>query len=247
MSPLAQSLIATALVSATSFVAIVFAFSDLWSERRQVLLLSLAAGILLSTVFLELFPEAVETARGDGNIFVATLGAMIGFFFLERFLQGFHAHEDSRAMASRYMVLIGNGVHNFIDGVVVAASFIASPSLGIATTIAVVAHEIPHEIADYAILIRSKLSPRNALIVNFLSGLTALVGVLACFGFKSLVQAHLGWFLTATAGMFIYIAASDLIPELHAHEHRDQWIYTVPFILGVALMATLGVVVAGAH
>jgi zinc and cadmium transporter len=119
---------------------------------------------------------------------------MIGFFFLERFLQGFHAHDDGRAMASRYMVLIGNGVHNFIDGVVVAASFIASPTLGIATTIAVVAHEIPHEIADYAILIRSKLSPRTALIVNFLSGLAALVGVLACFGLKSLVRAHLGWF-----------------------------------------------------
>jgi zinc and cadmium transporter len=247
LSPLAQSLIATLLVSATSFVAVVFAFSDLWSERRQVLLLSFAAGVLLSTVFLELFPEAIEQARGDGNIFVATLVAMIGFFFLERFLQGFHAHEDSRAMASRYMVLIGNGVHNFIDGVVVAASFIASPALGIATTIAVVAHEIPHEIADYAILIRSKLSPRNALILNFLSGLTALVGVLACFGLKNLARAHLGWFLTATAGMFIYIAASDLIPELHAHEHRDQWIYTVPFILGVALMATLGAVVTGAH
>jgi len=247
LSPLAQSLIATLLVSLTSFVAIVFAFSDLWTERRQMLLLSFAAGVLLSTVFLELFPEAVEQARGDGNIFVATLAAMIGFFFLERFLQGFHAHEEGRAMASRYLVLIGNGVHNFIDGVVVAASFIASPALGIATTLAVVAHEIPHEIADYAILIRSKLSPRNALIVNFLSGLTALAGVFACFGLKSLVQAHLGWFLTATAGMFIYIAASDLIPELHTHEHRNQWIYTVPFVLGIALMAILGAVVTGRH
>jgi zinc and cadmium transporter len=247
LSPLAQSLIATLLVSLTSFVAIVFAFSDLWTERRQMLLLSFAAGVLLSTVFLELFPEAVEQARGDGNIFVATLAAMIGFFFLERFLQGFHAHEEGRAMASRYLVLIGNGVHNFIDGVVVAASFIASPALGIATTLAVVAHEIPHEIADYAILIRSKLSPRNALIVNFLSGLTALAGVFACFELRTLVQAHLGWFLTATAGMFIYIAASDLIPELHTHEHRNQWVYTAPFVLGIALMAILGAVVTGRH
>jgi zinc and cadmium transporter len=247
LSPLTQSLIATLLVSATSFVAIVFAFSDLWSERRQMLLLSFATGVLLSTVFLEVFPEAVERAQGDGNIFIATLGAMIGFFFLERFLQGFHAHEESRTVASRYMVVIGNGVHNFIDGVIVAASFIAGPSLGIATTIAVVAHEIPHEIADYAILIRSKLSPRRALLVNFLSGLTALVGVFACFGLRTLVQTHLGWFLTATAGMFIYIAASDLIPELHTHDQRDQWIYTLPFILGVALMAGLGAVARGAH
>jgi len=247
LSPLTQSLLATFLVSTTSFVAIVFAFSELWTERRQMLLLSFAAGVLLSTVFLELLPEAVDQAHADGNIFVAALGAMIAFFFLERLLQGFHVHEDSRTMASRYMVLIGNGVHNFIDGVVVGASFIASPALGVATTIAVVAHEIPHEIADYAILIRSRLSPRNALIANFLSGLTALAGVVACFGLQSLVQAHLGWFLTSTAGMFIYIAASDLIPELHTHEHRDQWIYTVPFVLGVALMGTLGAIVTGSR
>ena len=83
--------------------------------------------------------------------------------------------------------------------------------------------------------------------MNFLSGLTALVGVFACFGLRTLVQTHLGWFLTATAGMFIYIAASDLIPELHTHDQRDQWIYTLPFILGVALMAGLGAVARGAH
>jgi zinc and cadmium transporter len=111
----------------------------------------------------------------------------------------------------------------------------------------VIAHEIPQEIADYGILVRGGLSPRRALWMNFLSGLTALAGALLCFGFQAAVEAHLSWFLTATAGMFVYIAASDLIPELHAPKHRAQWIYTAPFMLGVALMALLDTWVGKSH
>ena len=239
MSPLAQALLATLLVSLISFVGIVFAFSTRWTERSEMLLLSFAAGVLLSTVFLDLFPEAVARSGGNGRVFSAALAAMIGFFFLERFLHGFHVHEESRAVASRYMILIGDAVHNFVDGVVIAASFVASPALGITTTLAVIAHEIPQEIADYGILVRGKLSPRNALLLNFASGLTALLGTLACFWLKDLVEANLGFFLTATAGMFIYVAASDLIPELHEPQHRGQWLYTAPFVLGVALMIAI--------
>lgn len=239
MSPLIQALLATLAVGLISFVGIVFAFSRRRGERQEMLLLSFAAGVLLSTVFIELFPEAIARTAGDGRVFSAALGAMIGFFFLERFLHGFHVHEESRAVASRYMILIGDAVHNFVDGVVIAASFLASPSLGITTTVAVMAHEIPQEIADYGILVRGKLSPRNALLLNFASGLFAILGVIACFAFRDFVEAYLGWFLTATGGMFIYVAASDLIPELHEHEHRGQWIYAAPFVLGVALMVGL--------
>jgi zinc and cadmium transporter len=237
MPPLALALLATFAVSLVSFAGIVIAFSGRWNERREMLLLSFAAGVLLATVFLELLPEAVARAGGDSHIFSAALAAMIGFFFLERFLHGFHVHEESRAVASRYMILIGDAVHNFVDGVVIAASFLASPALGLTTTLAVIAHEIPQEIADYGILVRGRLTPRQALLMNFLSGLTALLGALICFGFRESVEGHLSWFLTATAGMFVYIAASDLIPELHAPRHRGNWIYTAPFILGVALMA----------
>jgi zinc and cadmium transporter len=247
LSPLAQALIATFGVSLISFTGILFAFSKRWTERSEMLLLSFAAGVLLATVFLDLLPEAVARSAGNGAIFSAALGAMIGFFFLERFLHGFHVHEESRAVASRYMILIGDGVHNFVDGVVIAASFLASPALGVTTTFAVIAHEIPQEIADYGILVRGKLTPRRALLMNFLSGLTALVGVLLCFSFKETVESHLGWFLTATAGMFIYVAASDLIPELHEPKHRKQWIYTAPFVVGVALMALLKVWLGGSH
>jgi zinc and cadmium transporter len=235
-------------VSAIALVGIVFTVSRRFtSDRSEMLLLSFAAGVLLATVFLELLPEGVARADGNGNVFLATLAAMIGFFFLERFLHGFHVHEDSRAVASRTLVLIGDGAHNFIDGIVIAASFLASPSLGIATTVAVCAHEIPQEIADYAILVRGKLTPRRALLLNFLSGLTSLLGVLVCFWLEDLVVAHLSWFLTATAGMFIYIAASDLIPELHHPRYRGQWIYSAPFLLGIALMGILSRVVGTRH
>lgn len=237
VSPLAQALVATLIVSLLSFVGVVFAFSKRWTERSEMLLLSFAAGVLLSTAFLELLPEAIARSRDDRHVFVAALAAMIGFFFLERFLHGFHVHEESRAVASRYMILIGDAVHNFVDGVVIAASFLASPAIGLTTTLAVVAHEIPQEIADYGILVRGKLSPRNALLVNFLSGLTAMVGCLACFWIRSMVEPNLGWFLMATAGMFIYVSASDLIPELHQPAHRGQGTYTVAFVAGIALMA----------
>lgn len=247
MSALAQALAATVAISLISFVGVVFAFSKRWTERTEMLLLSFAAGVLLSTVFLELLPEAIERAAGDGRVFAAALVAMIAFFFLERFLHGFHVHEEGRAIASRYMIVIGDGVHNFVDGVVVAASFLAGPGIGLATTLAVIAHEIPQEIADYGILVRSKLSPRRALAVNFASGLTAVVGTLACFHFRSLVEPNIGWFLTATAGMFIYVAASDLIPELHKPEHRHRWVYTAPFLLGIALMAALTAFVGNGH
>ncbi len=239
MSPLAQALLATLVVSLISFVGVVFAFSRRWTERSEMLLLSFAAGVLLSTVFLNLFPEAIERTEDTRWIFTAALAAMIAFFFLERFLHGFHVHEESRAVASRYMILIGDAVHNFVDGVVIGASFLASPAIGLATTVAVIAHEIPQEIADYGILVRGKLSPKKALVVNFASGLTAVLGTLACFAFRGTVEPKLGWFLMATGGMFIYVAASDLIPELHSHEHRDQGIYTVTFLLGIALMTGL--------
>jgi zinc and cadmium transporter len=245
MPPIAQALLATFAVSLVSFAGIVFAFSKRWTERSEMLLLSFAAGVLLSTVFLDLLPEAVERAPEGANVFVAALAAMIGFFFLERFLHGFHVHEEEgRAIASRAMILIGDAAHNFVDGVVIAASFLASPALGLTTTLAVIAHEIPQEIADYGILVRGRWSPRRALLANFLSGLTALVGALLCFGFQQQVEAHLAWFLTATAGIFVYIAASDLIPELHARQHRGQWLYTAPFLLGVALMGLLDTWVA---
>ena len=237
MSPLVQSLLATFLVSLISLVGV---FVVRWTERVEERLLGFAAGVLLATAFLDLFPEAIEHSPGDGHVFAAALGAMVLFFVIERLLHAFHLHEESHAHTSGYLILIGDGLHNLIDGVVIAASFLVSPELGVTTTLAVAAHEIPQEIADYGLLVSGRFTRQRALLLNFASGLTALVGVALCFAFRDAIQPRIGWALTATAGMFIYIAASDLLPELHRSQTRREWSYAVPFFVGVALMAVIG-------
>jgi len=243
LPPLASSLIATLWVSTIALIGIVFLFTRKPGPRGEALLLSFAAGVLLATTFIELVPEAVSRGQHDGNIFIATLGAMIGFFFLERVLHGFHVHEESQAVPSRYLILVGDGVHNFIDGVAIAASFAASPELGLATTLAVTVHEVPQELADFSILISGGYSVRTALILNFLSGLTALLGPLFFFAFESATERHLAWFMTATAGMFIYIAGSDLIPQVHHHRTAPGGLVYIPFLAGVAIIAVLSAII----
>jgi zinc and cadmium transporter len=245
MSALPQALLATLLVSAISLVGIVFMFTK-WTEKLEVLSLSFAAGILLGTTFLKLLPEAVEQGH-DAGIFPAALIALSAFFLLERFLHGFHEHDTTHAAPSRYLILVGDGLHNFVDGVAIAASFVVSPAVGVATTLAVAAHEIPQEIADYGILVTGGFSRGTALLLNFVSGLTALVGAIACFAFETFVVRHVGLFMAATAGMFIYVAASDLIPELHHHRWRDSWLCTLPFFAGIVLMALLNLAIPEPH
>ncbi len=239
LSPVAASLLATFWVSTIALVGVVFMFRRQPGPRGEALLLSFAAGVLLATTFLELLPEAVERARGGHNVFIATLAAMIGFFFLERVLHGFHVHEESHAVPSRYLILVGDGVHNFIDGVAIAAAFAASPELGLATTLAVTVHEVPQELADFSILISGGFQLRTALVLNFLSGLTAMLGALLFWTVAGTLEHYLAWFMTATAGMFIYIAGSDLIPQVHHHRTAPGTMIYVPFLGGIALIALL--------
>jgi zinc and cadmium transporter len=246
MSPFASSLVATLAVSLIAFAGIVVLFART-TERLQAVLLSFAAGVLLATTFLEVLPEAIEHADGEGGVLVAALGAMIAFFFLERLLHGFHGHEhghghleDIHVETAPYFVLLGDGLHNFIDGIVIAASFAASPELGIATTLAVAVHEVPAEIADFGVLVAGGFSRGVALALNVASGLTAVVGTVVFFTVSAGSEATVPWLMAAAGGMFIYIAGSDLIPQLH-HQRSELngWVY-VPFVAGVALIAALG-------
>jgi zinc and cadmium transporter len=243
MSPFVQSLLATLWVSALALIGIVFLFVRKPAGRGEALLLSFAAGVLLATAFLDLLPEAIERGHGDGNIFLAALAAMIVFFFLERVLHGFHEHEEMHTKPSRYLVLLGDGLHNFIDGVVIAASFAASPELGIATTVAVTVHEVPKEIADFSILMSGGFDFRTALLLNFATGLMALLGPVVFFALEGAVTHHLAWFMTGAAGMFIYVAGTDLIPQLHHHREGPGAMVYLPFLGGIALIATVGALV----
>jgi len=249
MPPIAQAILATVILSAVSLIGVVFFFTT-WSPRRGMIFMAFAAGVLLATAFLDILPEALHRHAGEGgDLLAATLAAIGAFFVLERTLHGLHDHDlhESHAVPSGYLILVGDTVHNFVDGVVVAATFLVDPALGVATTLAVAAHELPQEIADYGVLLSSNFSRASALLWNFLSGLAAVLGALVCWQFQAVIEPHLAWVMAATAGMFIYIAATDLMPELHHTGPRDAWRYAVPFFVGIGLIAVLGLAFGEAH
>jgi zinc and cadmium transporter len=207
--------------------------------RRQITesfsnsLIGFAAGALIAVAFLDLFPEAVEEA-GEANVFLYALLGFVAFFFAERYIRLFHHHHGHGEKPTVALVIIGDGVHNFIDGIIIAVAFLTSIPLGITTALAVAAHEIPQEIADMGVLLACGLSKRKAVIYNFLSALVALAGALIAFFFASFVEQYLYIFLALAAGHFIYIAAADLIPELHESSVNSNKLGQVLiFVLGI--------------
>src|SRR3989338_571281 len=196
------------------------------TEAFAGILIAFAAGALLATAFLDLFPEALEEAN-DANIFVPALLGFLSFFIAERYIRLFHYHHGHGEKPSTLLVLIGDGIHNFVDGVTIAVAFLNSIPLGITTSIAVAAHEIPQEIADMGVLLANGLSKTRAVIFNFLSALTALVGAILTILFAGLIENYLFFFLAVAAGHFIYIAASDLIPEIHENGATNNKYMTI--------------------
>jgi zinc and cadmium transporter len=191
---------------------------------------------MLTTALLDLLPEVIELSHHQEQEFSALpifLGVII-FFFLERFVLWFHHHDDThQAKPTVYMILIGDGIHNFIDGVAIAAAFMTDIRLGIITTLAIAAHEIPQELADFAVLLHSGLTKKKALLFNFLSGLTAILGSIMTIFVFSAVNSIVPVLLGFTTGMFLYIALSDLIPELHqSFSKTSRWLQSLPFLIG---------------
>jgi len=238
---LAYILIFTFIGSILSLLGSFFLiFKKTITESFSAYLVSFAAGVLLAFAFLDLLPEARETA-GELNFFIPALLGFIAFFLIERYLRLFHHHHGHGEKTPTALVLVGDGVHNFIDGVAITASFLTSIPLGIVTSLAVAAHEIPQEIADMGILLSNGLSKTKALFYNFLSALTALLGVVLAYYFAEIIEGNLYIFLSLTAGFFIYISASDLIPSLHEQELKDKsFQYILVFLLGVVLVFTSG-------
>ena len=196
-------------------------------------LISFAAGALIAAAFLDLLPEASKLAE-DADIFLPAFLGFLSFFFAEKYIRLFHYHHGHGEKPSTFLVLAGDGVHNFVDGVTIAVAFLASIPLGITATIAVAAHEIPQEIADMGVLLANGLSKTRALFFNFLSAATALLGAIIAFTIAGQIEKYLYLFLAIAAGHFIYIAASDLIPELHEKENGRKNIDTLlMFILGI--------------
>lgn len=194
------------------------------ADKISHYLFSYAAGVLLGTAFFDLLPEASEGA-GETNIFLWTLVGMLSFFMLVRFIHWFHHHDDhskTETAATIPLIVIGDSIHNFIDGVAIAATFLVSIPLGILTTAAVAVHEIPQEIGDFAILLRKGLKRSKVLMINVFSAMAAFAGAILMFVLQGSLEGSLPIFLALTAGFFIYIASSDLIPEIHKEEDQKR-------------------------
>ncbi|OGY26217.1 MAG: hypothetical protein A2Z24_01490 [Candidatus Woykebacteria bacterium RBG_16_44_10] len=216
-----------------------------FTEDFSTKLISFAAGTLVAVAFLDLFPEAVEEA-GEADVFLPALIGFVTFFFAERFIQLFHHHHGHGEKPTTLLVIIGDGVHNFVDGVTITVGFLTSVPLGITTSFAVAAHEIPQEIADMGVLLANGLSKPKALLYNFLSALTAFSGALIAFFFGSFIESYLYFFLALAAGHFIYISASDLIPEIHEKYLEDKkFTHSFIFILGIAIVFTFTKIFGG--
>jgi zinc and cadmium transporter len=225
------------LISLIAFVGVVsLAIKDDVLDRILLYLVGFAAGALIGGAFLHLLPETVERSTSM-NVFLALSFGFFLFFLLEKLLWR-HCHKGKCEIHPfAYVNLIGDGVHNFIDGLVMATSFLSNIQLGIVTSFAVAFHEIPQEIGDFGVLIYGGLGKSKALILNFFAGLTVIVGGLVGYFLQSYIGESMIFILPFAAGGFIYIAASDLIPELHkeVNPRRSLVSFTV-FLLGFAFM-----------
>lgn len=226
MSLWLPALLSVIIVSLISFIG---AFGLVMNkEKLQPILLflvSFAIGGLFGDAFLHLLPEAFEELGvGVFSSALVLLGIML-FFVLEKYIRWHHCHiadhehaHHAHPVAS--INLIGDGVHNFVDGLLIGASFLVSIPVGLATTIAVILHEIPSEIGDAGVLLHSGLEPRKVLWFNFLSALTSVVGVVVSLLIGPSVSTYAPILAAITAGGFIYIAGSDLVPSLHLENEK---------------------------
>jgi len=239
------------VVSAISVIGIFFIF--LKKEKLNSLLLflvSLAAGSLLGGAFLHLIPEIIEGTGFTFSVSLLLLGGILLFFSIEHFIQWRHCHiptSKSHPHSLGTMNIIGDGIHNFTDGLIIAASYFISIPVGIATTLAVILHEIPQEIGDFGILLYAGYSKRKALFFNFLSALTAILGAVVgiILADKSTVFAYI--VMPIAAGGFLYIAGSDLIPEIHKkQEKKFSFRYLAGIIIGILIMYGLTLLEIGA-
>lgn len=242
MNELTAILASVTIVSLISFVGIIFiGLKESLLKRIVMALVGFASGTLLGGAFLHLLPEA-ETKVGAEIMFYYVIIGIISFFAMEKFLYWRHCHEEECPVHMFvYLNLIGDGVHNFIDGMIIAATFMLSFDLGVTTTLAVIFHEIPQEIGDFGVLIYGGLSKRKALTYNFISAITAILGAMATY-FLTYLQSIETVLVSFAAGGFIYIAATDLMPELHKKSHTgESLIQFLTIILGIGLMAYLKV------
>jgi zinc and cadmium transporter len=232
------------IVSLISLIGVFsLALKEEFVKKYIGLFISLAVGALLGDAFIHLIPEIFKNSSNSILVSLLIIFGILIFFTIEKFLHWHHHGEDTDKLNIHpvgKLLLFTDGFHNLIDGIIIGVSFLISIPIGIATTIAVVFHEIPQEIGDFAVLLHAGYEKKRALWLNFLSALTAVFGVFIALIFGSIAETFTIWILPIAAGGFIYIAVADLIPELHRTEGlRQSILQIITAIIGILIMAAL--------
>lgn len=238
-----EPILAASMVATISLIGVFFFGKNGKIAGTNKFMLPIAVGVFLGVVFFELIPEALRESEALGSAAIAI--GFLSFYLLSNLLHTYHHHhmgdcEEHEDKSDGTMVLIGDAVHNFTDGIVIASSFIVSPVAGIATTVGIAFHEIPQEIAEFAILLRSGYTRNKALLYNFISALSVVIGTITTLIFVVFFENVIGILIGIAAGNLLYIAASDLLPQLHSKEKGGQfWTTFLSTVFGLVFISIL--------
>ncbi|PIR92829.1 ZIP family metal transporter [Candidatus Falkowbacteria bacterium CG10_big_fil_rev_8_21_14_0_10_43_10] len=236
-----SSVIIVSLISLIGVIALVVQIERL--KKILMFLVSFSAGSLIGGAFMHLLPELIEEKKFTLNSSLLIISGILLFFILEKFLHWRHCHIPTCKEHPHHLAminLVGDGMHNLLDGVIIAASFFINPTTGIATTIAVALHEIPQEIGDFGVLIYAGLSKLKAIAYNLISALTAILGAGIAIVFQNYTEGFTEIAVPLTIGGFIYIATADLIPELKKEDSLLSSLKQfIGIVLGIGVMALL--------
>jgi zinc and cadmium transporter len=238
------TIVSVFIVSLVSLVGVfTLALRKDFLQKAMLFMVSFAVGALFGDAFIHLLPEAFEKIEPDFAVSLLILSGIAMFFVLEKFVRWRHCHIDPNTEHYHPVVtmnIVGDMMHNFIDGIVIGSSFVISIPIGLTTTLAVIVHEIPQEIGDFAILLHGGMTIRKAIVLNFLTALTAVLGAVLALLIGTKLTDFSEYMLPITAGGFIYIAGSDLIPELrHDTSVRNALFQFLSIALGIGIMASL--------
>ncbi len=246
MNNLLLIVLATFLISLIAFVgALTLFLKKQLLDKILLILVAFSAGALIGGAFLHLLPEAILKAGLDSvailNLFLSLLFGFCLFFVLEQFIRWHHCHAtDHKIHPVSYLILVSDAVHNFIDGLVIAASFVIAFPVGVVTTLAIALHEIPQEIGDFGILVYGGFERSKALLLNFVSALTVVIGGIVGYALYAVIENSIVLLLPFAAGNFIYIASSDLIPEIkHKESVKKSVTHFIAFLTGIGLMLAI--------
>lgn len=243
MSAFVSAIVATFLISLISLTgAIIFGIGKKRIEKFLFFIISFSAGSLMGGAFFHLLPESLEKNENVQDVFRVVIIGFVVFYIMERILRWHHCHDEKceTHKVIGYQNLLGDGVHNFLDGLIIISAFYIDKNLGIAVSISVALHEIPQEISDFGVLLYSGFSRSKAIYYNLISSTLAILGAIAGFMLIEKTDAIAQFLLPFAAGGFIYISASDMIPELHKEKNlKKSFIAFLFFISAIIMMGLL--------